>query len=151
MDERRSGRAGPGRHGADRVAVLAFAIHGPISRPDLPGLCARVCGLLEGSGAGVAYCDVQGVEPDAVTADALARLQLGARRHGCEVRLRHASKELLALLAFMGLDAVVPECGYESSRAGTPNSGNSVAVPRKNVNSTILPPETSSTWSAHGS
>ena len=32
-------------------------------------------------------CDVAGVEPDAVTVDALARLQLAARRRGCHVRL----------------------------------------------------------------
>jgi ABC-type transporter Mla MlaB component len=151
VDERGGGRAGPGRHGGNGVAVLAFAIRGPISRADLPGLCARVCGLLHGSAGAIAHCDVRGVDADAVTADALARLQLGARRHGCEVSLCNASSELLALLAFMGLDAVVPDCGYASSRAGTPNSGNSVAVPRKNVNSAILPPDSSSTWSAHGS
>ena len=48
-------------------------------------------------------CDVHGVEPDAVTADALARLQLAAGRRGCQVRLRDASSELLELVAFMGL------------------------------------------------
>jgi hypothetical protein len=44
-----------------------------------------------------------------VTVDALARLQLGARRHGCQVRLRNASTELLELVAFMGLENVLPE------------------------------------------
>jgi ABC-type transporter Mla MlaB component len=89
--------------------TIAFAIDGPIARADLPGLCKRVCGLLEGSGADVALCDVSGVDPDAVTIDALARLQLAARRHGCQVRLRHASSELLELLAFMGLRDVLPD------------------------------------------
>jgi ABC-type transporter Mla MlaB component len=83
--------------------TVAFAIHGPITREDLPGLCDRVCTLLEGSGAGVAYCDVRGVEPDAVVVDALCRLQVAARRRGCQVRLRNASTELLDLVAFMGL------------------------------------------------
>ena len=41
--------------------------------------------------------------PDAVTIDALARLQLTARRLGCRLRLRHASPELRELVAFMGL------------------------------------------------
>ena len=36
--------------------VLAFAIHGPIGRDDLPGLCDRVCALLERSAADVAHC-----------------------------------------------------------------------------------------------
>ena len=66
---------------------VAFAIRGPIARADLPGLCDRVCGLLENNDADIVLCDVHGVEPDAVTVDALARLQLAARRHGCRVRL----------------------------------------------------------------
>ena len=87
---------------------VAFAIRGPIARADLPGLCARVCALLEGNDADVVVCDVHGVEPDAVTVDALARLQLAARRHECRVRLCSASSELLELLAFMGLGDVLP-------------------------------------------
>jgi hypothetical protein len=41
--------------------------------------------------------------------DALARLQLAARRRGCVIRLRHASPELLELVDFMGLADVLPE------------------------------------------
>jgi ABC-type transporter Mla MlaB component len=88
---------------------IVFSITGPISRADLPGLCGRVCALLERNDAGVALCDVSGVEPDAVTVDALARLQLAAQRRGCQVRLRHASKELIGLVAFMGLRDVLPD------------------------------------------
>jgi ABC-type transporter Mla MlaB component len=88
---------------------LAFAITGPITRADMPGLCERVCALFETSGAEVALCDVRGIDPDAVTIDALARLQLAARRHGCQVRLRHASSELLELVDFMGLTDVLPD------------------------------------------
>ena len=88
---------------------IAFAIYGPIARDDLPGLCDRVCALLEQSGAGLAFCNVRDVEPDAVTVDALARLQLAARRHGCLVRLSNASLELRDLVAFMGLTDVLPE------------------------------------------
>ena|SRR6266542_403387 len=87
----------------------AFAVRGPIARTDLPELCDRVCALLKTSRAGVVLCDIRGVEPDAVTVDALARLQLAARRHGCRVRLRHASSELLELVAFMGLADVLPD------------------------------------------
>jgi len=89
--------------------TVALAIRGPITRADLPGLCDRVCALLDSSAAGVALCDVRGIDPDAVTIDALARLQLAAKRHACQVQLRGASDELLELLAFMGLRDVLPE------------------------------------------
>lgn len=92
-----------GRH------TVAFTIGGPIARADLPGLCNRVCTLLRHSGAGVVLCDVGGVEPDAVTVDALARLQLAAQRRGCEIRLRHASHALIELVEFMGLADVLPD------------------------------------------
>jgi ABC-type transporter Mla MlaB component len=95
--------------GAPAPHTVAFGIRGPIARADLPGLCDRVCALLDESRAGVALCDVRGVEPDAVTVDALARLQLAARRYACRVRLRGASDELLQLVAFMGLADVLPE------------------------------------------
>jgi ABC-type transporter Mla MlaB component len=94
---------------ASAPQTVAFAIRGPIERTDLPGLCERVCSVLEVSSAGIAICDVQGIEPDAVAADALARLQLAAGRRGCQVRLRSASTDLLDLLAFMGLSDVLPD------------------------------------------
>jgi ABC-type transporter Mla MlaB component len=87
--------------------TVTFAIRGPIARADLPGFCERVCALLERSGADLALCNVAEVDVDAVTVDALARLQLASRRHGCQVRLCHASDELLDLLGFMGLRDVV--------------------------------------------
>ena len=95
--------------GAPAPPILAFAVRGPIARSDLPGLCDRVCALLAESRAGLTFCDVHGVEPDAVTVDALCRLQLAARRHDCRIRLRHASAELLELVRFMGLRDVLPD------------------------------------------
>ena len=87
---------------------VSFAIWGPITRADLPGLCDRVCGLLGRPG---------------VTVDALARLQLAASRRGCQVRLQNASDELCALVSFMGLQDVLPEDGpvgaVEPDRAGS--------------------------------
>jgi ABC-type transporter Mla MlaB component len=88
-----------------------FTIHGPIARTDLPGLCARAVRLFERSSAVVALCDVDAlVESDLVAIAALARLQLGARRAGCGIRLRRAPDELHELLVFVGLDGVVPQC-----------------------------------------
>jgi ABC-type transporter Mla MlaB component len=86
--------------------TITFAIRGPLEREDLPALYRRVCTLLETSGASVAVCEVSGVAANAVSVDALARLQLAARRHRCRVELRHASAELRDLIVFMGLDDV---------------------------------------------
>ena len=88
---------------------MDFTIWGPIAREDLPGLCDRVCTLLTESGGGDLGCDVDGVDADAVTVDALARLQLAARRQGCRIHLRNASHDLLDLVAFMGLRDVLTD------------------------------------------
>ena len=92
--------------GASGPHTAAFSIRGPIARTDLPGLCSRVRTVLRESRASIVLCDVTGIEPDAVTVDALARLQLAARQHGCEVRLCGAADDLLELVAFMGLEDV---------------------------------------------
>jgi len=95
------------RMASSTPSTIRFAIWGPIERDDVPGLSDRVCGLLRHSGATLALCDVTGVGADAVTVDALARLQLAARRHQCLIRLRGASQELSGLIAFMGLEDVL--------------------------------------------
>jgi ABC-type transporter Mla MlaB component len=94
--------------GTRDMKTVTFTVEGPILRTDLPGLCARICALFQASAADVALCDCTTVEPDAVTVEALARLQLAARRSGCRVRLLNASNELLELVAFMGLTDVLP-------------------------------------------
>jgi ABC-type transporter Mla MlaB component len=88
---------------------VAFAIRGLIRRADLPRLCDRVCAVLAESTAVVVDCDVAGADPDAVTVDAVARLQLAAMRRGCAVRLRSASEPLLELVELMGLTHVLSE------------------------------------------
>jgi ABC-type transporter Mla MlaB component len=111
----------PGSH------EVAFAIRGPISREDLPGLCDRVCTVLGRSDAVVA-CDVDGVDPDAVTVDALARLQLAARRRGCEIHLCNASDDLLELVELMGLTNVLCD---EVRRRGTRAEARSAGRPSR--------------------
>jgi ABC-type transporter Mla MlaB component len=89
--------------------TITFAVWGPIQRTDLPGLSDRVCKVLDGSENAYVYCDVAGVPSDAVTVEALARLQLAARRNGCRIRLRNVSTDLLELLELMGLTDVIAE------------------------------------------
>ncbi len=89
--------------------TIALTIRPPLARADLPGLYARVCALLAAGPAGVVCCGVAGVAADAVCVDALARLQLAARRHRCEVVMHGASCELVELVELMGLRDVLPE------------------------------------------
>jgi ABC-type transporter Mla MlaB component len=94
--------------GPEDPTPVTFAINGPILRSDLPGLSQRVCRVLGRYEGHALLCDASRVTADAVTVDALARLQLAAHRHGCRIRLQGASSELLELLSFMGLDDVLP-------------------------------------------
>jgi ABC-type transporter Mla MlaB component len=71
----------------------------------VPGLCERVCALVAGSSAPTLVCELgSSVRADAVAVETLARVQLTVRRLGRRVQLRHASRELQELLAFLGLD-----------------------------------------------
>jgi hypothetical protein len=59
--------------------------------------------------------DVGALAPDAAAVDALARLQLTARRLGYEIRLRDASVALQDLLDFVGLrDVLCVEAGGQA-------------------------------------
>ena len=106
------GSHAPGTPPEALTTVLVLA--GPIARGDIPGLCALGRVLMECCDADLVVCDVGAIaEPDAVTVDALARLQLTASRVGRRIRLRRACDELEALLALMGLSDVLP-CGDAS-------------------------------------
>ena len=86
-----------------------LAIRGRIHRADVAVLCDRALSLIEAADTEVVVCDVGAiVDPDASAIDALARLQLSARRVGRRICLSHASRELEGLLALMGLGEVVP-------------------------------------------
>jgi ABC-type transporter Mla MlaB component len=105
-------------------STTVFTIRGPLGLPDLPGLCARLRTLLERSRAPVALCDVDHlVETDLVAIDALARLQLAARRMGCGVRLRDAPEELHGLIAFVGLDGVISSAELRLEARGQTEQG----------------------------
>jgi ABC-type transporter Mla MlaB component len=93
---------------ANTIIVLTS---GPIARDDIPGLCERLRMLLESSDAELILCDVGTlIDPDVVAVDAMARLQLTARRLGRRLRLRHACEELQELLVLTGLSDIVPPC-----------------------------------------
>ena len=89
------------------VRPVAVTIRSPLQRTDLPGLYTRVCALFRANRGATLVCDVTDVAIDAVAVEALARLRLGARRHGCTVRLLSAPRELIDLVSFMGLQDVI--------------------------------------------
>ena len=92
-----------------RPTAAGLTIRGRIDRTDVAGLCDRARPFLEAADAEVIVCDVGAlVEPDASAIDALARMQLAARRLGRRICLSHASNELQYLIALMGLREVVP-------------------------------------------
>ena len=125
-----------------------------ITRADVPAACERLRALVGASDADVVVCDVGSLEADLVALEALARLRLTARRLGCGLRLRNASRALEQMVAFCGLCGVLAlEEGLVASggTAGSPNSGNRRAVSRNALRAVIRPFECSMTCSAHGS
>lgn len=87
-------------------------VPGPVARADVPALCERVRVLLAAGDIDVVTCEVGAItDPDLVTIDALARLQLTARRLGRSIRLRHARAGLQGLLVLTGLSDELPVCG----------------------------------------
>lgn len=88
--------------------TISFEIRGPLLRGELPALYARFCAVVTEHAPELVLCDVGGIAADAVAVDALARMQLAARRNRCTVRLCNASQPLRELVAFMGLRDVLP-------------------------------------------
>jgi len=66
-------------------------------------LCAQVRRLLGRGGIEVVTCDVSEAVADLAAVDALARLQLTARRMGGRIRLRSAPPHLAELIEFVGV------------------------------------------------
>lgn len=103
----------------DKTTVLV--ITGPLDPDDVLTLCERLRALLEGSDIEVVDCDVTALdEPDAVTIEALARLQLTARRMGRSIQLVQPCPQLQDLLALTGLGDVLPLSPGTDPASGPP-------------------------------
>ncbi|PKT71988.1 hypothetical protein CW362_16345 [Streptomyces populi] len=88
----------------DSVKPAVLVLPGLVTRDEVPRLCEAVRTLLGTTGAGVVVCDVAGLGPPGLTAvDALARMELAARRAGGRIRLRGPDPALRALLDLVGL------------------------------------------------
>jgi hypothetical protein len=105
---------GPGPRRAPSGAVLVLP--GRIAPADIPALCERAGELFAGCHDDPIVCDTAAIaRPDAATVDALARLQLTARRLGRRVRFRDACGDLRDLVELVGLGRVLP-CGPDLPR-----------------------------------
>jgi ABC-type transporter Mla MlaB component len=94
---------------APNPSTIVFALDGPIAPEDVRWMCERVRSLVQASGTGHVICDVGAVvHPDAVTVEALARMQLTARRLGGRLKFQNACGELRDLLSVSGLSDVLP-------------------------------------------
>ena len=97
-----------------------LVIAGPIGDGDVPPLCECLRAVIDGSDGELIVCDVGALPANVRTVEALARLQLTARRHGRRIQLQRASRELEQLLEFVGLAdvaAVRPALGGRSRHA----------------------------------
>ncbi len=95
--------------------AAVVALRPELTRADIPGLCEQLLALFRDSDAdsdadsALVLCDVGAItDPDAVIIEALACLQLAARRHGRRIRLLRAGPQLGELLALTGLNEVLP-------------------------------------------
>ena len=90
-------------------SIIVIAIDGPIDRADVPALCDRLRNLADRAGPRRIVCDVGRLPvPDVAAVDALARLQLTARRLGVQLCLGRPAPDLLELLSLVGLREMLP-------------------------------------------
>ncbi|MEU5977173.1 STAS domain-containing protein [Streptomyces sp. NPDC047315] len=84
---------------------------GKVTRSDVPQLCAELGARIDeqqhqGAVPVDAVCDVGALPADLVAVEAVARLHLTARRHGCRLRLHDVRPELRELLHLVGLGSL---------------------------------------------
>ncbi len=102
-----------------QAGIANMVLRGVIAQSDISVLCRRVSTLLKRTHADLVVCDVaELVRPDLAAVDALARLQLTARREGAQIRLRHADDRLKELLKMAGLCDAIALCADLPLEAG---------------------------------
>ena len=88
---------------------VVLVVDGPMTAGSVGSLCGTLHAVLQATGVDLVTCDVAGLaHPSTADVEAVARLQLTARRMGRSIRLRHASGRLCELLDLFGLQDVVP-------------------------------------------
>ena len=118
----------------EREPWLALALGTRVERDEIPSLCGVLYrGRFADETLVLAVCDVAAVRRvDAVLVEALARLDLTARRLGFRFEIHHASPLLRGLVVLMGLDGVLRlvEPGGEAEQREQPRGVQEVGDPR---------------------
>ncbi|MGW6027265.1 STAS domain-containing protein [Streptomyces sp. NPDC055099] len=97
-----------------------LTLTGTLDREATHRLCEEARATLQATGAEVLVCDVADLGPPVLAAiDALARLQLTARRAGGRIRLRNPAPALRELLDLVGLPIEV-EMGRQAEQREPP-------------------------------
>ncbi len=92
--------------GLDDALIVVFSA--PVCPAETGVLCRHLESLLADHPVRCIVCDVGGLgRPDLAAVDALARIQLVARRQGHRMQLVHAGPGLRELLVLVGLDEAV--------------------------------------------
>lgn len=90
-------------------APVVIVLSNAVTPADIPGLCEGVRRALESDRRALVICDVGAItQPDAATVDAIARLQLTAKRMDRLLRLRDVCPRLQELIDLAGLSEVLP-------------------------------------------
>jgi hypothetical protein len=103
-----SGRFGFSTPSAKPDRQALFVVPPTAGSVDVESLCGRLVSMLRSTPAGVVRCDVSALGAGLEDVEAVARLQLTARRRGARIWLCSAPGELAGLLACLGLAGVVP-------------------------------------------
>lgn len=99
-------------HGTARLEVTGY-----LEVAAVQAVLASLSRLVAEQAVVVLACDVAGLaRADVCTVDALARLQIGARRLGCPLVLCGVGADLRALIAFVGLTEELPELRADADR-----------------------------------
>ncbi len=105
LDERMDVPPNPHRAGSPTTGMLVLAspcVHGDVAR-----LVERLAAVILTCDAPTIACDAHDLPASLVSVEALARLQLAARRRDRRIRLDRVSPELQRLLELVGLAGVV--------------------------------------------
>ena len=95
----------------------SLTISATLAQAELPALLQHGRDLMRSGEVSVLQCELAGVGADLLAVEALARLELEARRAGCRLRLCDAAEELCELIALLGLGEVLLDDGARSGDA----------------------------------
>jgi hypothetical protein len=107
-------------------AAGTIRLRGPIRRADVPRVTRAALAALADCPPGIVDCEAAEIDPPALpTIDVLARIALAASRTRHDLRLEHASPELVELLALCGLTGTIRRTatGSAAIHAGDDSGG----------------------------